>query len=416
MSVFTSKRTVATTVVAAAASVALAAGTAIPASAAEPLKIGAILPLTGGLAFLGDPMVAGFWAAVNEINANGGVLGQKVVVTAIKNEHDGSNLAISTQSAKEQIAAGAQVILGAASSGRTYNIIKDLTGAGIVQISPSNTDIGLSNYDDNGYYFRTAPSDLLQGRVLGNKILADGKRNVAIIYQQSSYGKGLMNTAKEALTKGGAKVKTYAFTEGETNFTSTANSVKAQKADAVIVVSYDEFLKVAPAIKAKGFKGNQVYLVDGNMANYSAASFKSWLTGAQGTQAGADPSKTFAAKLSAAFEAKEGKELGISLYGAEAYDAIILAALAAEEAKSTSAAEIKKHMVSVSKGGTKATTFKAALALIKAGKDVDYEGQSGPVDFDANGNPAKAYMGVYNYDAKGTNNLKKAYLTAVPVK
>lgn len=411
-----SKRKV-SAVVAGVASVALAASIAMPAQAAsEPLKVGAILPLTGGLSFLGDPMVAGFWAAVNEINANGGVLGNKIEVTGVKNEHDGSNLAISTQSAKEQIAAGAQVILGSASSSRTYNIIKDITGAGIVQISPSNTDIGLSTYADNGYYFRTAPSDLLQGRVLGNKILADGKRNVAIIYQQSSYGKGLMATAKDALLKGGAKVKTYAFTENETNFTSTVNSVKAQNADAVIVVSYDEFKKVAPALKSKGFLGKQVYLCDGNMGNYSKDSFAKWLTGAQGTQAGADPSKAFSAKLGAAFEAKEGKELPISLYGAEAYDAIIIAALAAEEAKSTKGADIKGHMVSVTKGGTKATTFKAALALIKAGKDVDYDGQSGPIEFDANGNPSKAYMGVYSYDSKGTNNLKKAYLTAVPAK
>ena len=410
-----SKRKV-SAVVAGVASVALAASIAMPARAAEPLKVGAILPLTGGLSFLGDPMVAGFWAAVNEINANGGVLGNKIEVTGVKNEHDGSNLAISTQSAKEQIAAGAQVILGSASSSRTYNIIKDITGAGIVQISPSNTDIGLSTYADGGYYFRTAPSDLLQGRVLGNKILSDGKRNVAIIYQQSSYGKGLMGTAKDALLKGGAKVKTYAFTENETNFTSTVNSVKAQKADAVIVISYDEFKKVAPALKSKGFLGKQVYLVDGNMGNYSADSFAKWLTGAQGTQAGADPSKTFSAKLSAAFEAKEGKELPISLYGAEAYDAIIIAALAAEEAKSTKGSDIKGHMVSVTKGGTKATTFKAALALIKAGKDVDYDGQSGPIEFDANGNPSKAYMGVYSYNSKGTNDLKKAYLTAVPAK
>lgn len=403
-------------VVASAAALTLALGTTVPAQAADALKVGAILPLTGGLAFLGDPMVAGFWAAVNEINANGGVLGNKIVVTGIKNEHDGSNLAISTQSAKEQIAAGADVILGAASSSRTYNIIKDLTGAGIVQISPSNTDIGLSTYADGGYYFRTAPSDLLQGRVLGNQVLADGKRNVAIIYQQSSYGTGLMKTAKAALTKGGAKVKTYAFTEGETNFTSTANSVKAQNADAIIVVSYDEFLKIAPAVKAKGFKGNQLYMCDGNMADYSKATFKKWLKGAKGTNAGASPTSAFAAKLSGAFEAKEDKALALSIYGAEAYDAIILAALAAEEAKSTKPADIKAHMVSVSKGGVKVKTFKAAVAAIKAGKDIDYDGQSGPIDFDSKGNPAKAYMGVYIYDAKGANTLKKNYLTAVPAK
>ncbi|MFM6963667.1 MAG: ABC transporter substrate-binding protein [Micrococcales bacterium] len=401
---------------AALASVALVTGVSMPAGATAPLKVGAILPLTGALSFLGDPMVAGFWAAVDEINANGGVLGSKITVTGIKDEADGSNLAISTQSAKEQIAAGANVVLGAASSGRTYNIIKDLTGAGIVQISPSNTDIGLSAYADNGYYFRTAPSDLLQGRVNGNNILAAGKKNVAIIYQQSSYGTGLMGTAKAALLAGGAKVKTYAFAENETNFTSTANSVKAQGADAILVISYDEFKKVAPALQSQGYKGNQIYMVDGNVADYSADSFAKWLTGAQGTQAGANPSKAFAAKLVTALQTHNQKKLTLNIYGAEAYDAIILAALAATEAKSTDPAKIKAHMITVSKGGVKVTNFKDAVAAINAGKDIDYEGQSGPINFDANGNPSTAYMGVYQYDATGHNALKKMVQAAVPTK
>jgi branched-chain amino acid transport system substrate-binding protein len=410
-----SKRKV-TGVVAAFASVALAAGVSMPAQASDPLKVGAILPLTGGLSFLGDPMVAGFWTAVDEINAAGGVLGQKITVTGIKDENDGSNLAISTQSAKEQIAAGAQVVLGAASSSRTYNIIKDLTGAGIVQISPSNTDIGLSTYADNGYYFRTAPSDLLQGRVNGNNILAAGKKKVAIVYQQSSYGTGLMGTAKDALLKGGAKVKTYAFTENETNFTSTANSIKAQGADAVLVISYDEFKKLAPELQNQGYKGNQIYLVDGNVGDYSKDSFAAWLAGAQGTQPGSDPSKAFKARLAAALQKHNQKALTLSIYGAESYDAIIIAALAATEAKSTKAADIKAHMISVSSGGTKVYNFKDAVAAIKAGKNIDYEGQSGPVDFDKNGNPTTAFMGIYKYDAAGHNSLLKVVKSAVPAK
>jgi branched-chain amino acid transport system substrate-binding protein len=122
--------------------------------------------------------------------------------------------------------------------------------------------------------------------------------------------------------------------------------------------------------------------------------------------------------LSAAYRAHEKKSLLASetLYGAEAYDAIVIAALAAIEAKSTKTEDIKAHMVSVTKGGTKVKTFKAAVAAIKAGKDIDYEGQSGPVDFDSNGNPSKAYMNIFKYNAKGTAALSKSYLTAVPTK
>jgi len=414
-----SKRT-ASAVIAGVASVALAAGVALPSQAAEdPLKVGAILPLTGGLSFLAPPMVAGFWAAFDEINANGGVNGSKLKFNGIKDEGSGATSpTFAGLAASAHIEAGTQVIIGTASSGRALSIYKQTSGANIIQVSASNTDISLSDVADNGYYFRTAPSDLLQGRVLGQKILADGKKNVAIIYQQSSYGTGLKNTAKAALVAGKAKVKEYAFPEAETNFTSTVNSVKAQGADAIIIISYDEVFKIAPLLKSKGFKGNQVYLVDGNMTDYgkAKASFASWLVGAQGTQPGSDPTNAFRSKLDAAYLAHEEKPLDITIYGAEAYDALVVTALAAIEAKSNKTSDIKTHMASVTKGGVKVTSFKAAVAALKAGKDIDYDGASGPIEFDSNGNPSKAYMGVYKFDSKGANSLSKAYLATVPKK
>lgn len=402
--------------------IALALGTAMPANAAdEQLKVGAILPLTGALAFLNPPMIAGFWAAVDEINAEGGVLGQDIKVTGIKDEgYGGTTPAYAGQAATEHIALGTQVILGAASSGRSLSIVAQTSGAKIIQISPSNTDISLTSVDDNGYYFRTAPSDLLQGRVLGNKVLADGKKNVAIIYMQDPYGTGLANTAAATLTKGGAKVKKYAFSMTAKNFTSVATSVKAQGADAVVIVSYDQIFDIAPALKAKGIDGSSLFLVDGNFKNFAAAksTFATWIKGSQATSAGAPPTASFAAALKAAYRAHEKKSLpgDETLYGPEAYDAIVISALAAIEAKSTKAEDIKAHMASVTKGGTKVKTFKAAVAALKAGKDIDYEGQSGPVEFDSKGNPSKAYMNIFKYDAKGTASLFKSYLTAVPTK
>jgi branched-chain amino acid transport system substrate-binding protein len=398
--------------------IALAFGTALPAQANDPLKVGAILPLTGSLAFLSPPMVAGFWAAVNEVNANGGVNGSKITVTGIKDEGSGgTSPTFAGIAATAHIAEGTQVIIGTASSGRALSIYKQTSGAGALLISPSNTDITLSDVDDNGLYFRTAPSDLLQGRVLAQKILADGKKKVAIIYLQDPYGTGLKNTAKTALTAGKAKVKEFAFAPSETNFTSIVNSVKAYNPDAVVVISYDEFTKIAPLMKSKGFKGNQVYLVDGNMSNYgTSASFGTWLVGAQGTLPGADPNATFRAKLVAAYEAKEDKELIDTIYGAESYDAVIVAALAAIQAKSNKTADIKANMASVTSGGTKVTTFKAAVAALKAGTNIDYDGASGPIQLDSKGNPTRAYMGIYKFGSKGTYKLSKAYLASVPTK
>jgi len=400
--------------VAAVAAASLAVGVSMPASAAgaadKTLKITSILPLTGALAFLYPPMEAGAALALDDINKAGGVLGNKVTIDW-KDSGDGSNLAVSTQSATAAIASGTDVVLGAAASGVTRNIINQVTGAGIVEISPSNTAPDLSTWKDNGFYFRTAPSDTLQGRIAANQILQDGAQNVAIIYQDTSYGNGLTNVAKSVLSKAGATVTAVAFPENETNFDSIIAKVTAAKPDAVLIVSYDEVKKAVPALKAAGFPGGNIYLVDGNTIDYSKESFASYLAGAQGTIPGGAITDAFKARLKAKYAAlHSGKVLGDMTYAAESYDAIVLAALAAQASGKATGAGIKSQLTNVSlagKGKVTVTSFAAGLKAIKAGKKVNYDGMSGPIEFDANGDPTGAFIGIWRYDAKGINHLVK---------
>ena len=86
-------------------------------------------------------------------------------------------------------------------------------------------------------------------------------------------------------------------------------------------------------------------------------------------------------------------------YAPESYDAVVLIALAAEQGKGTDGKTIAANLKSVSSGGTKCTSFKECKDLIAAGTDIDYDGVSGPVEFDDNGDPSVATMGVYEYTA-----------------
>jgi len=400
--------------VAAVAAVSLTVGVAMPANAAgaadKTLNITSILPLTGALSFLYPPMEAGAALALADINKAGGVLGNKVTISW-KDSGDGSNLAVSTQSATAAIAAKTDVVLGAAASGVTRNIINQITGAGIVQISPSNTAPDLSTWKDSGFYFRTAPSDTLQGRIAANQILQDGAQTVSIIYQDTSYGNGLTNVAKSVLSKAGATVNAVAFPENETNFDSIIAKVTATKPDAVLIVSYDEVKKAVPALKAAGFPGGNIYLVDGNTIDFSKESFASYLAGAQGTIPGFATSDAFKARLKAAYaKLHPGKVLADFTYAAESYDAVTLVALAAQAAGKATGAAIKKQLTAVSLAGAgkaKVTSFAAGLKALKAKKKINYDGFSGPIEFDANGDPTGAYIGIYRYDAKGLNHLTK---------
>ncbi|HEX6382527.1 MAG TPA: ABC transporter substrate-binding protein, partial [Acidimicrobiia bacterium] len=120
----------------------------------EPLVIGYLLPLTGNLAFLGPPEIAGFDLAIGDINAAGGVLGAPVRAEGADSGDTSTDTA--TQSVDRLLQAGVNVIVGAASSGVSQTVIDTITGAGVMQISPANTSDIFTTYNDNGLYFRTA--------------------------------------------------------------------------------------------------------------------------------------------------------------------------------------------------------------------------------------------------------------------
>ncbi len=362
----------------AAAALALSGCASTPASEYAAgdgvLKLGGVIPLTGALAFLSPPEIAGAELAVADINAAGGVLG-KPVEWSVEDSSDGDHPEIAPASATKLLSEGVDAIVGAAASGVTRLIIDQVTKNKTVQISMSNTAPDLTDWKDGGYYFRTAPSDLLQGAIVGNQIVADGNENVAIIYQQTAYGEGLEAKAKAVIEGAGATVvSSLPFPEAETNFDTIVDQTIAAGADSVLVISYDEIKKIVPALQKKNFDGSKLYFVDGNLANFSDQSWKGYIEGAKGTLPGGETDAEFKQRAIDIYQANHGEELKEFAYLAETYDAVILLALAAEQAGNDSGEAIAANMQSVSTGGEKVTDFAAGLAAIKDGKDIDYDG------------------------------------------
>jgi branched-chain amino acid transport system substrate-binding protein len=398
-----------------AAGVALAAGLALALSGcAAPafdaanctdaeLKIGSLLPTTGNLAFLGPPEIAGVDAAVAEINAAGGVLG-KCVSVSHKDSGD-TTTDTATQSATALINEGVDAIVGAASSGVSLSVIDQVTGAGVVQISPANTAPDLSTYADDGYYFRTAPSDVLQGRVLGNLITGDGNENVAFLTIQDPYGTGLYENSKISIeAAGGTVVANEEFAAGTKNFSAQVDKVLAASPDAIAIISFDEVKSILPElVKVKGFAASKVYLVDGNLSNYSEVFTDFSIEGAQGTLPGVVATDEIKAKFLAV-----DPSLTDFSYAAESYDATMLVALAAIAGGAADGATIKANLKAVSEGGEKVTDFATAVQMLKDGKDIDFDGLSGPITFDDNGDPTEAYVGIYKFNADNTNTATKS--------
>ncbi|OUE30706.1 hypothetical protein BFL35_08770 [Clavibacter michiganensis] len=368
------------------------------------LKIGTILPQTGTLAVLGPPEFAGVHLAEQDINdAKAGI-----TVTATDKDSGDTTTDIASQSATSLIADGNSAIIGAASSGVSKTFIDQVTQAGVVQLSPANTSPDFTTYNDDGYYWRTAPSDVLQGRILGNKILQDGKTNVSILYMNDAYGTGLEENIKKTLEAGGASIAAEeVFEPSATDFNSAITSVLAPNPDALVVISFDEIKTIADQLASKGFDFANLYGTDGNYGVITEADTNVDIAGAQFTNPGVEAKSDFQDRLQAMVKADGDPALTVFSYSAESYDGTVLLALAALQGKATDGATIKENLQSVSEGGTKCESFADCAKLIADGTDIDYDGLSGPITFDENGDPTEAYVSVYKYGEGNTRTFSE---------
>ncbi len=357
------------------------------------LTIGTLLPQTGNLAFLGPPEFAGVQLAVDEINAAGGVLDKEVV--KFDSDSGDASTDIASQSVGRLLSQNVDAVIGAASSGVSFTVIDQITQAGVVHFSPANTSPDFTTYADKGLYFRTAPSDVLQGRVLGDVMLADNNPAIGILALQDPYGTGLADNIEKSVTDGGGEVVAKKIYDPKApDFSADVSAVLAEDPDAIALVSFDEAKKIVPELQAQGFDLSKVYFVDGNLADYSKDFQPGTLEGAKGTLPGAQAPDEFRTRL-----LEVDPKLTDFSYAAESYDATMLTALAAIKAGNDSGTAIASEMVSVSKEGEKCSTFADCKELLDAGTDIDYDGVSGPVEFSDAGDPTQATIGVYQFGA-----------------
>jgi len=218
-----------------------------------PLVIGTLLPLTGSLAFLGPPEVAGVKLAVRDVNAAGGVNGKPV--TLVEGDSGDAATDIASQTVDRLLQRGANMILGAASSGVSLKVIDKIVGAGVIQFSPANTSDKFTTYNDKGLYFRTAPADTLQARALSDQIIKDGAQSVGILALNDPYGTGLADNIQKNLTAGGVdagKITKKIYDPKASEFTAEVDAMKQANPDAVVVIGFDESATIIKTMNEQG--------------------------------------------------------------------------------------------------------------------------------------------------------------------
>ncbi|WP_405805325.1 ABC transporter substrate-binding protein [Streptomyces sp. NBC_00210] len=385
-----------------------ACGTSGSSGAAAPekdgdgqLKFGYVLPETGPLAFLGPPQIQSMKFAIAAINADGGVLGKPI--PAVVSGDEAGQEAVAAQSADRVLNSGVDAIIGAAASGMSLAFIDRVTGDGVVQCSGSNTAPTFTDYDDGGFYFRTAPSDALQGPILAKTVLGDGHKRVALVARADDYGKGLLDATKKALEKGGATVVvSETYDPKATNYDQVVQKVKDSKPDATVVISFEEGAQILQGLIEAGLGPDQigVYGADGlrseELPSLVSPKDPARLAGMKGTAPASAANKQFVTELK-----KFAPSLKELQFAPQVFDCVTTIALAAEQAKSDDPGKFAKEMVGVTKDGEKCNSFATCKKLIAAGKDIDYDGVSGPLDFTDAGEPGQATIEVYTYNDKG---------------
>ena len=359
--------------------------------------LGGLWPETGSLAYLAPPELAAEKLAVKDINDAGGVLGNKIT-TVDADTSDADHADQNTSAAQSVLSKNPSFIIGPASSSVVKNTYKSITSQNIPMLSMGATSAGFSGLSD--YFFRTVAPDTVQGAVMGNLIAQDGVQKLAIAVFNDEYGTSLRDVVVKTVEDAGVNVvygEKDTFDPTETNFSSMVTAIKATNPDATLVIAFDQTVPLVKELAAQGLDTHKLYMTDGNTVDHSADFDAGLLKGSKGTIPGVNPSDDFVKRL---------KSTGVDLkntttYGAETYDGIILAALAAQKGGSADGKTIQANMAAVSGStkGEKCDSYKACVALLKDGKEIQYQGQTSIGAFNDAHDPSSASIGVYKYDA-----------------
>jgi ABC-type branched-subunit amino acid transport system substrate-binding protein len=369
------------------------------------LKFGALLPQSGDLAVIYDALHVPITMAIEEINAAGGVNGTPV---ELADADDGTDPNVASGSLDTLLTSdNVDAILGPASSTTTEGIIDKIASNGVVTCSGSNTSAALTDAEDDGYYFRTAPPDKFQGPALAQLVLGDNKTTPAIVARNDSYGTGFADSLEQSLSDGGAEVVLNApYDPAASDFNSDVAAIVDSGPDSIVVIGFnDDGSKVVKEMIAQGIGPSaiQIYTADGMQSSSFGESVDAAnpgvIAGIKGTAPAAAPSGVTHPFIDA--YAATGNDTIFSVYY---YDCTLLIALAAQAAGSDDPAEIKDAILEVSQGGTKCQTFADCLALLEAGEDIDYDGASGAVDLSDVGEPTAGVYDAWQYNADATNS------------
>ena len=369
---------------------ALAALMSAPALAAD-IKIGSVAGITGPIAELVAPIMDGRKLAADHINQNGGLLGGDTMVMIPADSAcdpkagvDAGNKVVNV----DQVVA----IIGASCSGATNGMVQSVTiPAGIPSISDSATAPSISDLDDKGLVFRTAPSDAYQGAALAQYAFDQGMRKMAVTYANDDYNAGIAAVFVEKFKELGGEITANQVHEpNKASYRAEVATLGGSgEPEALGLFAYYggsgiTIIKNSLETGAFGkFFGADGMFDQSVIDQLGADTLRGniWLT-----QSASDPDSVSFKNFAEAF-ATTGNDPQAP-YAAHGYDATFMMALAIEKAGKADSAAIAKALMEINDPNGEVVNvneWAKAKKLIAEGKAINYEGATGTVDFDEKG-------------------------------
>ncbi len=377
---------------------ALSAGTAM--ADGHGVKLGIILGFTGPIESLTPHMADGAELAMAEVTESGKLLGGKAV-EPVRADSTCVDAGAASAAAERLITSdGVKGIMGADCSGVTGAILSNVAVAnGMVMISPSATSPTLSDAEDNGLFFRTAPSDARQGVVMTEVLMEQGIKEVALTFTNNDYGKGLADSFASAFEAAGGTITiSAAHEDGKADYTAEVGALASAGGERLVVAGYvDQGGNgiVRAALDSGAF--DSFHFPDGMIGSKLEADFGTDIEGSTGQLPGTDSAgaTTFTEMVGDAFDVT-------SPYTGESYDAAALLMLAMQAAGSVEPGDYKSKIMDVANAPGEQIfpgELGKALEMLAEGREINYEGATA-VELLEGGDAAGGYREIVFKDGK----------------
>ena len=367
------------------------------AAFAEDVKLGVLFGFTGPIESLTPSMADGADLAIKEVNDSGALL-DGLQVVAVRGDTTCIDSAAAVAAAERLVTSDrVNAIIGGDCSGVTIAMLQNVAKPnGIVMISPSATSPALSTIEDDGLFFRTAPSDARQGEVVADILQEMDIQEAAMTYTNNDYGKGLADSiAANVEMRGGTITISVPHEDGKGDYSAEVAALAAVGGDILIVAGYlDQGGKgiIQAALDSGAF--DQFFLPDGMIGDSLVEAIGPDLDGSIGTVPGTDSAG--AARL------EEMLGMAAGPFVSESYDATALILLAMQAANSADSGAFRDHVMAVANAPGEEILpgeLAKALGILAEGGDIDYVGASA-VELVGAGESAGNYREIAVEDGK----------------